>query len=455
MSLAAMSAAAVAARVRSRETSAAEVVAAAIEATEAAQERLNAVAVPLYDEALAAARRLDERGAGDLPLAGVPVSVKESFDVAGAPTSGGVEALASTPATADAAVVRALREAGAVVLAKGNVAQLLWFAETENPVYGRTANPHDLDRSPGGSSGGDAALVATGAVPVAIGTDLGGSVRQPAHCCGLVALKPTPGRLSLAGTLDERLFAGFPWIAGEPGILARTAADLELVVGALGAGATQPVSPAGARVGVFAGNGVLEPSPAVRRAVAEAAAAAGAAGAEIVPFAPPDAGLALDLFDEVFLADGGAALEDALQGGPAHPRVAAAIAAARGRALDAAGGADLAARIAAYGARLAQALDAEGLAAVLCPAYPAPAVPHGGSAELVRGQSYCSLWNLVGYPAGVAPVTRVGAGEEPGAEGLPVGVQVAARPGREDLVVGLLGAIERPSPTGLPHTETW
>src|SRR5919201_3885772 len=129
-----------------------------------------------YAGRAAAPARLDQsRAARTLPLAGVPVGVKESLDLAGTPASGGVEALAAGRASRDGRIVAALRAAGAVPIAKGNVAQLLWFAETDNPLYGRTANPHALDRSPGGSSGGDAALVAAGAVPVAVGTDLGGS----------------------------------------------------------------------------------------------------------------------------------------------------------------------------------------------------------------------------------------------------------------------------------------
>jgi fatty acid amide hydrolase len=431
-------AAEVAADVRAARTSAAEVVEAAIARSEAVQPRLNAVAVPRYEEAAAAARRLDEAGSPRLPLAGVPVTVKESFDLAGTPSSGGVEALARTCATGNAALVDALHAAGAIIIAKGNLAQLLWFAETDNPVYGRTSNPHALDRSPGGSSGGDAALVAAGVVPVAVGTDLGGSVRQPAHCCGIAALKPTAGRLSLAGTLDERLFASFPWIANQPGIFARDTADLTLVLAVLG-GPVQPAPPDGLRVGVIETNGIAEPHPDVRRAVEIAADAAGQAGARLVPFPPPAAEDAVDLFDAVFGSDGGESLERALAGTPAHPRIAASIAAARGRALGPEAAAILDADIAAYRRSFAAALDRERLDAVLGPAYPVPAVPHGTSEQHVRGQSYTSLWNLLGYPAGVVPATAT-------ADGLPIGVQVAARPWREDVVLGLLAAISAAKP---------
>jgi fatty acid amide hydrolase len=360
-----------------------------------------------------------------------------------------VEALAAARAPSDGRLAAALRAAGAVPIAKGNVAQLLWFAETENPVYGRTANPHALDRSPGGSSGGDAALVAAGVVPVAIGTDLGGSVRQPAHCCGIVALKPTAGRLSLAGSLDERLFARFPWIANQPGIFASSVADIELVLRVLDAGAAATAQPPpaaaastpGLRVGVIETNAILDPHPAVRRAVELAAAAAERAGAHLVPFAPPAADHALELLDQVFVSDGGETIERMLAGTPAHPRIADAIEAGRGRALDAAGADALADGIAAYRRFFAAALDADSLDAVLGPVHAVPAVLHGTSHEVVRGQSYASLWNLVGYPAGVAPVTAVAGAEDAAAAGLPVGVQIAARPWREDVVLGLLAAV--------------
>jgi fatty acid amide hydrolase len=440
-------------RVRDGHVTAAETVEAAIARAEESQPRLNAVAVSRYEAAVADARRLDRdrAAARSLPLAGVPVSVKESLDLAGTPSSGGVEALAARRSERDGRVVAALRAAGATIIAKGNVAQLLWFAETDNPVYGRTANPHALDRSPGGSSGGDAALVAAGAVPVAIGTDLGGSVRQPAHCCGIAALKPTAGRLSLDGSLDARLFARFPWIAAQPGILARTVADLELVLSVLDAGAAASRPPAAApaptqalRVGIISTNGVTDPSPPVRRAVELAAAAAARAGADVVPFASPAADHGLELFDDVYVSDGGETIKRTLAGTTAHPRVAAAVAAARGRAVDAAGAVALVERVAVYRRSFEAVLAAQHLDAVLGPVHPVAAVPHGTSGEHVRGQSYASLWNLLGYPAGVVPVTVVSAAEDAPAAGLPVGVQVAAPPWREDVVLGLLEAVAGP-----------
>jgi len=141
----------------------------------------------------------------------------------------------------------------------------------------------------------------------------------------------------------------------------------------------------------------------------------------------------------VFLSDGGASIECALAGSTAHARVAAALAAARGHALDSAAGDALADRVAAYRRRFAAALDAERLDAILGPVHPVSAVRHGTSEDVVRGQSYASLWNLLGYPAGVVPVAARPAG-------LPAAAQVAARPWREDVVLGLIAAISASEP---------
>ena len=437
ISAADLSAREVAALVRAGELTAAETGAEAATRARAA-EGLNAVAVPLFDDAGARAARRGERWS-DEPLAGVPISVKESIDVAGAPSTGGVVARAGTPVQRDADLVSALRAAGAMVVAKGNVAQLLWFAETDNPVYGRTSNPWSAVRSPGGSSGGDAALVAAGVVPVAIGTDSGGSIRIPAHWCGVAALKPTSGRLSLGGSLDEELYAGVRGVVNQPGIFARNAGDIELMMGVLAsvaghAGWRAPVGDvAGLRVGVFVDNGVMPPSLPVRRAVEVASEKVQAAGAWVSEFEPPTVAEAHELFDAVFRADGCAVLVRMLEGGQAHPRVAAAIEAARGHAVGPAELAALQGRIARYREAFGEALDRDGLDAVISPVHAVPAVLHGGSAEVIRGQSYTSLWNLLGYPAGVAPVAID--------FGLPVGAQVAARPWRDDIVVRLLRTI--------------
>ena len=179
----------------------------ALEATDAAIARIeelndpiNAVIVRDFDNARAAAKRLDEAGPEEnQPLFGVPMTVKESFGVAGLPSTWGLEAARNNIAQSDSLVVQRLKKAGAIILGKTNVPPELADWQSNNPVYGRTNNPHDLGRSPGGSSGGGAAAVAAGMVPCEYGSDIGGSIRVPAHYCGIWGHKPTFNIISLEG----------------------------------------------------------------------------------------------------------------------------------------------------------------------------------------------------------------------------------------------------------------
>lgn len=176
-----------------------ERVAAAIAAAEELQRRCNAFTAIRAEAALAEAEELDRREAAPGPLYGVPVVVKDLFDVAGLPTTGGCAAYRDRIATADAVVVRALRAAGAVIVAKTNQHELGAGATGLVSAFGPVTNPVDPARIAGGSSSGSAAAVAAGVVPIAIGSDTGGSIRIPASLCGITGLRPTPGRISLVG----------------------------------------------------------------------------------------------------------------------------------------------------------------------------------------------------------------------------------------------------------------
>jgi amidase len=186
-------------RVGRGEVSARELVERALERIEQLDGELNAFGVVFADRALADADRADERRArGERgPLLGVPVAVKDEIDIAGEVTSRGTGAI-TTRATADAEVVRRLRDAGAIVVGKTAMPELGLWPFTESLTWGVTRNPWDLERTPGGSSGGSAAAVAAGLVPAAIGNDGAGSIRIPAACCGVFGLKPQSGRVPRA-----------------------------------------------------------------------------------------------------------------------------------------------------------------------------------------------------------------------------------------------------------------
>lgn len=219
--------------IRKGEYSPTEAVEAAISRIEHHDAHINAVVVTDFDRALEQARAMTETGPRtDQPLFGVPMAIKESFDIAGLPTCWGHEAHAENIATRDAKVVAQLKAAGAILIGKTNIPPDLADWQSNNPVYGRTNNPHDHDRTPGGSSGGSAAAVASGMVPCEFGTDIGGSVRVPAHFCGVWGHKSSWGLVAKHGH-EHPLMAGRDGHDGAlsiAGPIARNAADLRILM---------------------------------------------------------------------------------------------------------------------------------------------------------------------------------------------------------------------------------
>ncbi len=183
------------AALHTRRVSASELLEQTISHIEANDSQLNAVVVRDFDRARDAARAADEalsRG-DDRPLLGLPITVKEAFNVAGLATTWGIAGTEKIPVTQDAVVVSRLKAAGAVIVGKTNVPVMLADWQSANPVYGMTTNPWDHARTPGGSSGGGAAALAAGYVSLEYGSDLAGSLRAPAHFCGVFAHKPSHG----------------------------------------------------------------------------------------------------------------------------------------------------------------------------------------------------------------------------------------------------------------------
>ena len=212
--------------VRHGQASARELVEASLARIAAHDERVNAFTDVLAERALARADTMDEaraRGQTQGPLAGVPFAVKNLFDAAGVATrAGSIISARNAPATSDAALVRYLEEAGAILVGCLNMGEYAYDFTGENAHYGPSRNPHDLNCMTGGSSGGSGACVAAGMVPLSLGSDTNGSIRVPSSLCGLFGLKPTYGRLSRAGT--------FPFVASldHLGPMTRSVADLAL-----------------------------------------------------------------------------------------------------------------------------------------------------------------------------------------------------------------------------------
>lgn len=225
-----MSALELAEAIRSRQASSQEVIEAHLRRIETINPSINAVVIVMAEQALAAAKTADRAlvGAADLPLLhGVPFTVKENIDVAGTPTTQGLKALATAYPTRDAPIVERLKAAGAIPIGRTNLPSgaMRWHCDSE--LWGATLNPWDRSRTPGASSAGEAAAIATGLSPLGLGNDGLGSLRHPAQCCGISALKPTLGRLPQASSVEPSDVVPIGvQLTGVPGPLARRIADL-------------------------------------------------------------------------------------------------------------------------------------------------------------------------------------------------------------------------------------
>jgi fatty acid amide hydrolase len=490
--------------IRTGEVSASEVTGAHIDRIEEANPDLNAVVIELFDEARAQAAAADEslaRGRELGPLHGVPMTLKESYRVAGTQVTLGATAKVGAVHHDEGPLVAALRDAGAVFLGKTNIIQALAGWESVNPVYGRTSNPWDLERSPGGSSGGEAAILAAGGSALGLAGDLGGSIRVPAHFAGVHGFKPTSGRLTnsdLPGGLLER---GQLAVIAQPGPIGRSVADLRLAMGVLAAtslGSTDDfVAPvpwqaeiggvSSLRIGMYDDNGLFPVSPSIRRVLAEAAAALEARGASVEPVAAPDPDEVHDLFLRAMAAGGSAAILGLLEGEKPIDLVAGMVRGAnmpgllrrlvsaqmdrRGqhhvarilrsaRSSSGAGLIEVTEQVLAFRAAHARAWDAAGVDAVICPPAATTALLHGASEHLFPAMSYAIAYNVLGFPAGVVSVSTVRDGEETdrhvgddmaditavqveaGSTGLPIGIQVVALPWQDGRVLDVMSVLE-------------
>jgi len=430
------------ARLDAGEVSSRELVERTLARIEAANAELNAVTAIHPERSLAAADEADrEERSGSRPLLGLPVTIKDTVDVEGWTTTAGVVSAKDRIVDSDSSVVRRLREAGAIVVAKTNVPECSSDAETDNALFGRTDNPHDKARTPGGSSGGEAALMGADASLVGIGVDGGCSIRLPSHYCGGVGIRPTGGRVPETGLWPSTRATGM-FDLSCIGPMGRYVEDLELLLGVIaGADGVDPLAPpvpvpsfgasdAPLRVGFYLDDPHTVPTAATVEAVRNAAAAIG--DAEEIG-APP----AADANDVVFGAigaDGGAHIKEVAGDGPHTARFQDFIDNALPREIPSAVEFEAQMRR-LFTLRAAIRAHIAPYDIVVCPVAPgaaplhnqAPAEGEGAKAEGYSWLNYASTYSVAGLPVAVVP-----AGEE---QGLPLGVQIVANPFRDDVAL--------------------
>jgi fatty acid amide hydrolase 2 len=456
------SALSLAARIRAGEVSSEEVVRTHVDRALHTHPRIHAVVSERYELALAEARACDRRlrdGGSPPPDAapffGVPCSIKECFALQGMPQSAGLVSRRDFRAPADAPAVARLRAAGAIPTGVTNTSELCMWMESSNRLYGRTSNPYDPSRIVGGSSGGEGAIVAVGAAPFGLGSDVGGSIRMPAFFCGVFGHKPSPGivpnggQFPLMGPGGDRLLATGP--------IARRAEDLWPLLrvladpGAL-AGNPADVSLEGLVVLDVSGNGLLAVSRALRASQEAACRALERRGARVRTFASPIFRRSLQMWAAAMKAAGGATFAEQLGDGKGplaplkeivrwafgrSPHTLPAIGLAlleKLPSLEGAGARELLALAPRLRAEIVGALGPRGV--LLFPPYTRTAPRHNAPILFPIQWMYTAVFNALELP-----VTQTPLGLD--AQGLPLGVQVVGAPGTDAITIAVARALEQ------------
>lgn len=397
-------------------------------------------------EATEADRRLARRERAG-PLHGVPITIKDSFDTEGLISTAGTVGRRAHLPERDATVVRRLREAGAIVIGKTNTPELTMGSGTENLIHGRTYNPYNLTMAPSGSSGGAAAIVAAGGSALDIGSDTGGSIRGPAHVCGVAGLKPTAGRVPRTGHIISFDF-GFTEFLTQVGPIARYVEDLSLALSVIaGPDGIDPsvvpmpiadfrsVAPSRLRVAWFANNGRVSATPEVAEVTRLAAAALREAGAEVTEAIPPHLAEIEDIYGRLRDADGGSSITRLLERcGTDVITAEMRLRIARAKPLDGPAVSALFERMQQLRSIMLRFMS--GFDVLLCP----PAPDAAQSYERLEKSTYedwvfQTAFNVTGWPAVVVRAGQTKAG-------LPIGVQIVAGPWREDLALGVAKCVE-------------
>jgi amidase len=441
--------------VRDHAISPVELIEAHLTRIDAQNPRINAFVTVLGDEARAAARIAEDavmHGEPLGPLHGVPVTIKDSFDIAGLPTLCGSRFRLGHKAANDATTVARLRAAGAIILGKTNTPEFLSSYETDNFITGRTNNPWNIECTPGGSSGGEAAAIASFCSAGGIGSDGGGSIRVPAHFCGIAGLKPTPGRIPTTGH--------YPAISNPSGLLsvagplARSAEDLRLLFAALAGYDNQdpfsaPVplgdrGEAGLRVGVFEQFYRVPVDPQILHTVRRAAQILADLSIPTEPFEPQGLERAPNIWWFLFGQVPARLTQQTIQGREADAHWTATESLESALAQPAPTAEQLLLNLAKRDRMRASLLrQMEQFPVLLMPPCGVTAFRHRsrhwkvGEEEigLFEAMMPATPFNLLGLPAVVIPFGM-------SAEGLPIGVQIVGRPYEEELILDLAVRLE-------------
>jgi Asp-tRNA(Asn)/Glu-tRNA(Gln) amidotransferase A subunit family amidase len=453
-----LSAVSMAEQIRQKKLSPVELVDAHLARIETLNPKLNALVQVDAEGARRQARAAEDavaRHENVGPLHGVPISIKSSIEVKGLRCEAGTRLRTGLVAKNDAPLVSRLRQAGAIILGNTNTPELLMAWETDNLLYGRTNNPWDLSRTPGGSSGGEAAAIAAGLSAGGVGSDGGGSIRVPAHFSGICGLKPTPGRIPVTGHFPTS--AGPFALLGVVGPMARTVADLKVLFEVMqgpddGDPSAAPVpmrwpqtgDVKKLRIGYFEDDGRTPVTPETRAAVQAAANALKRAGFEVEPFRLDGLEQARQLWWQFFGIAGGMLLGPLIQGreadlSPILKEFSSWVAAEPSHTAQTL----LDTWIMRDVVRMQVFSQMRDFPILLCPVASVPAFRHGERSWNIDGQSVkyldawsCTEWfNLLGTPAATIPFGR-------SKEGLPIGVQIVARPWEEELVLAVAAELE-------------
>ena len=444
--------------IRQKQLSPLELVEAHLERIEQLNPKLNAFTCVRAEQARAEARHAEQAvmsGEDAKPLLGVPISIKSCIDVKGLRCEAGSRLRDGYVASEDAVLAGRLKRAGAIVLGNTSTPEVLMAYHTDNVLQGRTNNPWDLARTPGGSSGGEAAAIASGMSAAGIGSDGGGSIRVPAHFSGICGLKPTPGRIPASGHYPP---AGGPFsLIGVVGPMARTVEDLQLLLEVTaGYDAGDPVAVSDPvkraeqqqakklRVGFYEDDGYSPPTPETSAAVRAAADVLEKAGFAVEPFRPEGLDHARELWFVIFV-EASAMLLNPMVKGREHEisdNLKEFLALANEQP-PLTGERLLKTLLERDQARFHLLTQMEEFPILLAPVCSIPAFRHEDAgwgsrhaADYLRTMTYCQHYNILGNPAAVVPV-----GKSP--EGLPIGVQIIGRPYKEEEVLAVAAVLDK------------